>query len=63
MISKTDFMGYFNEILTLENQMQGVYLGLSKSIEHPEYKRFFEKMAKEENGHAELVNHLIEIFK
>ncbi len=62
MFTKEDFLHYFNQILAIEIEMMETYTDLHNRVQHPEYKKIFAEMAKEEKGHAELIEELKQKF-
>jgi len=62
MFTKDDFLTYFNQLQSIEIQMHKTYQHLSNAIEHPEYKKVFAQMAKEEADHMALVKKLMDLF-
>ena len=62
MFTKDDFLHYFNQLQRIETEMHKTYQHLSNEIEHPEYKKLFNQLAKEEKGHEALVQSLKDLF-
>jgi len=62
MFTKDDFLHYFNQIQSIEAQMHQNYQHLFDEIEHPEYKKLFGKLAREEVDHMVLVKKLKDLF-
>ena len=55
MITKDDIVGYFEQILRLEQEMEAGYTTLANQLKHPEHKNFFLKLSKQEKAHGVLV--------
>ncbi len=62
MFTKDDFLHYFNQIQRIEAEMLKIYQPLSNEIEHPEYKKLFNQLVKEEKKHEALVQSLKDLF-
>jgi len=62
MFTKDDFLHYFNQLQRIETEMHKTYQHLSNEIEHPEYKKLFNQLAKEEADHMALVKKLKDLF-
>ena len=62
MFTKDDFLHYFNQLQRIETEMHKTYQHLSNEIEHPEYKKLFNQLAKEEADHMALVQSLKDLF-
>ena len=62
MFTKDDFLHYFNQLQNIEAQMHQNYQHLFNVIEHPEYKKMFGQLAKEETDHIVLVKKLKKLF-
>ena len=62
MFTKDDFLHYFNQLQRLEIEMHKIYQHLANEIEHPEYKKLFNQLAKEEKDHEALVQSLRDLF-
>jgi len=62
MFTEDDFLHYFNQLQRIETEMHKIYQHLSKEIEHPEYKKLFNQLAKEEKAHEALVQSLKDLF-
>lgn len=63
MFTKEDFSYYFDQLLAIEIEMMESYTDLSNRVQHPEYKKLFSEMAKEEKAHAELIEELKQKFE
>ena len=62
MFTKDDFLHYFNQLQRIETEMHKNYQHLSNEIAHPEYKKLFNQLAKEEKDHEALVQSLKDLF-
>jgi len=62
MFTEDDFLDYFNQIQRIETEMHKAYQHLSNEIEHPEYKKLFNQLAKDETDHMALVQSLKDLF-
>jgi len=62
MFTKDDFLHYFNQLQRIEIEMHKIYQYISSEIEHPEYKKIFNQLAKEEKDHEALVQSLKDLF-
>jgi rubrerythrin len=62
MFTKGNFLEYFDQIQSIEKQMHRTYQKLSDELEHPEYKKLFGQLAKEEADHMGLVMKLKDLF-
>ena len=62
MFTKDDFLHYFNQLQRIEIKMHKTYQHLSNEIEHPEYKKLFNQLVREEEGHIALVQSLKDLF-
>lgn len=62
MFTEDDFLHYFNQLQRIETEMHKSYQHLSNEIEHPEYKKLFNQLAKEEKDHEALVQSLKDLF-
>jgi len=63
MFTKETFIDYFQQILTLEEEMEAEYRYILNEINHPEYKTIFERLANEERSHQSKVQELIDLFE
>ncbi len=63
MFTKETFSDYFQQILTMEKEMEKGYLYVLGRINHPEYKAIFERLANEERFHQSKVQELIDLFE
>ena len=62
MFTEDNFLDYFNQIQRIETEMHKAYQHLSNEIEHPEYKKLFNQLVREEEGHIALVQSLKDLF-
>jgi len=62
MFTEDDFLHYFNQLQRIETEMHKSYQHLSNEIEHPEYKKLFNQLVREEEGHIALVQSLKDLF-
>lgn len=62
MFTKDDFLHYFDQLQTIETEMNETYLRLHNEIEHPVYKKMFGQLANEEKDHMALVQSLKDLF-
>ncbi|MBW2708367.1 MAG: hypothetical protein JRD04_03635 [Deltaproteobacteria bacterium] len=62
MFTKDDFLDYFDQLQKIEIEMHEIYQHLSNEIEHPEYKKLFNQLAKEEKKHESMVQSLKDLF-
>ena len=62
MFTKDDFLHYFNQLQRIEIEMHKTYQHLSNEIEHPEDKKLFNQLAKEERDHEAMVQSLKDLF-
>ena len=62
MISRAEIIGYFEEIIEIEEKMRERYRRLHENVNRSEYKALFLALAEEEAVHINLVRSLIEIF-
>jgi len=62
MFTKDDFLDYFNQIQRIETEMHKTYQHLLNEIQHPEYKKLFGELAKEEKDHMAQVQSLKDLF-
>jgi rubrerythrin len=58
MFTEDDLFSYFDQIQKIENRMYETYRHLHDQLTHPEYKRIFGQMAKEEKAHNNLIEDL-----
>ncbi len=63
MFTKETFIDYFQQIFTLEKEMEKGYLHILSSITHPEYKAIFKRLVNEERFHQSKVQELIDFFQ
>lgn len=63
MISKKDVENYLAQILAIELGMKKGYERLYLGVKSPEYKKYFQRLSKEENDHANLVKELQDLLK
>jgi len=63
MFTKETFIDYFQQIFTLEKEMEKGYLDILSSITDPEYKAIFKRLANEERFHQSKVQELIGFFQ
>lgn len=61
MFSREVLIEYFNEIYTLEREMEEGYNRVSEIISHHEYREMFQRLAREEQGHKRLVQTIIDL--
>jgi len=62
MFTEDDFLHYFNQLQKIENKMYEIYQNLYDQLENPEYKKLFNRLAKEEKDHMALVQSLKDLF-
>lgn len=62
MISRSEIIGYFDQIIEIEQKMRDRYRHLHDNVNRSEYKVLFMALAEEEEVHIRLVKSLIDIF-
>jgi rubrerythrin len=62
MFTEDDLFRYFDQIQKIENRMYETYRHLHDQLTHPEYKRIFGQMVKEEKTHDNLIEGLKDLF-
>ncbi|MDP2989931.1 MAG: ferritin family protein [Kiritimatiellota bacterium] len=62
MITKKDYTNHLLQMVRLEEQMEAIYDTLKTQMHHAKYKALFNKLAKDERGHAALIHTLIQLF-
>lgn len=62
MLTKDDYQGYLNEILSVENDMLDLYRDCMEQVEDEKIKKIFNKLLKDERRHAFLLRDLKKMF-
>ena len=62
MITKDDLISRFKQMVQIEEKMRADYDALKLQVQHAEYRKFFTKMATEEQSHAAQISELIQLF-
>ena len=62
MITKDDLISRFKQMVQIEEKMRADYDTLKLQVQHAEYRKFFTKMAAEEQAHAAQISELIQLF-
>lgn len=52
MFTKEDMREYCADILAMESRMETTYAALAVQLSHPQYRRLFEQLMREEQDHS-----------
>lgn len=61
MFERQDYLDYFKEIKTVEEEMETKALALSRHFSNPRIKELLHKLVEDEMRHARIVNELISL--
>lgn len=62
MISREDFIDYLNQMISIEKEMEDIYVKLVQDLQQTEYKQVFSGLVEAERMHARQLNDLTSIF-
>ena len=63
MISNRDYVQYFQQVLTIEIQMEQVYRRIIDSLTNAEYINVFKKLMEAEQDHQTKVREIMKYFE
>ena len=62
MLSKNDFLGYMEQIKTLETDMLESYAACWENVEDPRIKRILRRLLVAENNHRKIIKNIGKLF-
>ncbi len=62
MISKRDYLQYFQQVLTIEIQMEQTYRQMIDSLTNAEYANVFQELMEAEQDHQAKVREIMKYF-
>jgi rubrerythrin len=62
MFTEADLLSYFDQIQKIETKMYETYHYLHDQLSHPEYKKIFGQLARDEKAHDMLIQDLKDLL-